>query len=501
MKCGVDTYSGSDPFVFMIFCRDDENVVYPLIERLARYGLHVWYDNGEMSDDVSSWKTNVQKMAAGSTAFVAFLSNHAVNSHLFREHFTQALSSKKPVLAILQEDPPLSPAMRKQTERCACFQCAEFPQDDLIQRFLQTSSIRKCRGPENPDIQPQPYKQAAPSVQADAASSAFTPEPSDQTIRELKKSMRRETSPETANPNAESALPDTQPEPQPAENRLFQENGNFEDNGEKTVFSSRKSQIAERDCGEETVTVDVHVPQMLIVSMKTGEYSKIRCGGEVTVGRRAEAGAVLADVTFHESSKLFSRNHFKIIITEDICSVLCTHPNGLSVDGKDVKNNENCRIGETAGILVPENEVLKYANAQRQSSEKKAEPVLLLIARGDAEKKLEREKTVACLIAEATGEARFFTKDSFELGKSNPWSTDAVSAGTISRRHASITWKDGKYWIEDHSTNGTRLNGELLQKGKKELHPEDRITVDGNEEYGIGPSSFIFLCVRLDERV
>ena len=35
---------------------------------------------------------------------------------------------------------------------------------------------------------------------------------------------------------------------------------------------------------------------------------------------------------------------------------------------------------------------------------------------------------------------------------------------TISRSHATITYQDtGKFWIKDHSTNGTRINETLLK--------------------------------------
>jgi diguanylate cyclase (GGDEF)-like protein len=46
----------------------------------------------------------------------------------------------------------------------------------------------------------------------------------------------------------------------------------------------------------------------------------------------------------------------------------------------------------------------------------------------------------------------------------------------ISRRHCTVTCKEGVFWLEDlRSTNGTVLNGESLVKAPKELKPGDRI--------------------------
>lgn len=56
----------------------------------------------------------------------------------------------------------------------------------------------------------------------------------------------------------------------------------------------------------------------------------------------------------------------------------------------------------------------------------------------------------------------------------------------VSEQHASLRFADGVFTLTDlDSTNGTRLNGEALQKG--ELADGDRI--------GLGESSWVFKCV------
>ena len=49
---------------------------------------------------------------------------------------------------------------------------------------------------------------------------------------------------------------------------------------------------------------------------------------------------------------------------------------------------------------------------------------------------------------------------------------------TVSRQHATITFKDiydGRYFIMDHSTNGTRINGKKISGEKYQLRDGDQI--------------------------
>lgn len=50
-----------------------------------------------------------------------------------------------------------------------------------------------------------------------------------------------------------------------------------------------------------------------------------------------------------------------------------------------------------------------------------------------------------------------------------------IDSPGISRHHAQIVWRDGEYWIEDHSTNGTLLNGRRVVRAR--LDHRDVITV------------------------
>ncbi len=52
-----------------------------------------------------------------------------------------------------------------------------------------------------------------------------------------------------------------------------------------------------------------------------------------------------------------------------------------------------------------------------------------------------------------------------------------LSGDRVSRHHARIEPRDGAYWIEDTSVNGTRLNAAMLEE-RTRLDPGDRIYIE-----------------------
>jgi len=66
---------------------------------------------------------------------------------------------------------------------------------------------------------------------------------------------------------------------------------------------------------------------------------------------------------------------------------------------------------------------------------------------------------------------------SIRVGRS-PSCDIQLASEKVSRHHSSITpTGDGSFWIEDMSTNGTRVNSEMV-RGRKVLAPGDRIYID-----------------------
>jgi len=69
-------------------------------------------------------------------------------------------------------------------------------------------------------------------------------------------------------------------------------------------------------------------------------------------------------------------------------------------------------------------------------------------------------------------------KSPFILGRDDKADV-SLPLDSVSRRHAMISYKEGKYIIKDmDSTNGTIINGSFLKRGKEEpLNDKDRIGI------------------------
>jgi hypothetical protein len=67
------------------------------------------------------------------------------------------------------------------------------------------------------------------------------------------------------------------------------------------------------------------------------------------------------------------------------------------------------------------------------------------------------------------------TRDELVIGR-HPSCDVVVADGTVSRRHALLTFRDGGWILQDlESTNGSRLNGQYV--GRCRLHPGDRLAL------------------------
>ena len=46
MRCNATPYEGSEPYIFISYCHQDKERVYPYLEMMANDGYRIWYDEG-----------------------------------------------------------------------------------------------------------------------------------------------------------------------------------------------------------------------------------------------------------------------------------------------------------------------------------------------------------------------------------------------------------------------------------------------------------------------
>jgi len=87
----------------------------------------------------------------------------------------------------------------------------------------------------------------------------------------------------------------------------------------------------------------------------------------------------------------------------------------------------------------------------------------------------------AFLFNKATNESFPLTQSVSKIGRDQTNSISLASDHYISRHHAWVLQMQGGYWVEDlGSTNGTLLNGEVLNE-RKQIFPGDRLTFGKTE--------------------
>ncbi|MAA74788.1 MAG: type VI secretion system-associated FHA domain protein TagH [Salinisphaeraceae bacterium] len=79
---------------------------------------------------------------------------------------------------------------------------------------------------------------------------------------------------------------------------------------------------------------------------------------------------------------------------------------------------------------------------------------------------------------DASSERRLFSRQGGSIGRSSQCDL-VLSAPGVSRRHADIFCRDGTYYLNDRSRNGTRLNGRAMARGETaSLASGDRFEID-----------------------
>lgn len=111
-RCSVRPYEGSENYIFVSYCHLDKQQIYPVIERLARDGYRVWYDEG--INPGADWPEVIADHLSRCALCIAFLSENALNSHNCRREINFTLLKRKPLISVAIENVSMSPGMQMQ---------------------------------------------------------------------------------------------------------------------------------------------------------------------------------------------------------------------------------------------------------------------------------------------------------------------------------------------------------------------------------------------------
>ena len=484
MECRVKPYDGAEARTAIIHVSDDDAIAFPFIERLSKSGLRVWHDS-DIRKVMVEYKKNWKKQQESCSSYLVFLTPSAVNSHVFRERLTNAVESQKPFIVInsLGQD-TLSQGMRLQIEKAEnVIQSSYIPKEKLAEEIVGLPVLKDCVGEADPGMEVSHY----PNEHIEQRKSvSVSPErniaPSDRTMLELHGTqIAAEHVQVTANEKKDPVLTgQKRSEPQdstPDNSMSLEDTIPISDSNSPTAVYSDETYVPQK----------VELP--IIISLMSGEKRK-GILGESVVGRTKKIQGAVADISFADENRLFSGKHFSLIYIDNMCMIICKHPNGMNINGQEMREGDKFTVESEAIIQIPSNAT--FAQAEK----KELHPTYLMIATGNRAKEFWNAEAIAFLKSRKTGEIRYFT-DQFSFGRGNAWKTGVMVSRTIGRNHGSIIMNSGRFFFQDHSTNGTMINGTKINNDSLELNNGDIISVQGVEQ---SKENFEFHCCFIERR-
>ncbi len=111
-NCIPLAYEGNDPYIFISYAHKDSCRVLPLIAKMEKAGLRVWFDKGIEAG--TEWPEYIEEHLIQADSVVVFLSNASVASLNCRNEINLAFAEKKKLLAVYLEETELRHGMRLQ---------------------------------------------------------------------------------------------------------------------------------------------------------------------------------------------------------------------------------------------------------------------------------------------------------------------------------------------------------------------------------------------------
>ena len=149
-----EAYEGTAPFAFASYCHDDAERVISLIAGLMDAGVNVWYDQGIHAGD--EWPEVIAEHLLAGTAFVAFLSRASQDSHNCRREFNLAIQEDKPLVAVILEEFPASPALQMQLAGVKVITAEDYEDRSDLQHAIVEAVLSKMGVPEASESSSRP---------------------------------------------------------------------------------------------------------------------------------------------------------------------------------------------------------------------------------------------------------------------------------------------------------------------------------------------------------
>ncbi len=143
-RCSVRPYEGADNYIFVSYCHQDKKEIYPIIERLARDGYRIWYDEG--IDPGADWPEVIADHLSRCALCIAFLSDNALNSHNCRREINFTLLKRKPLISVAIENISMSPGMQMQLSSAQSIAKVGMTDDEFFATLYRSPLLSSSMG-------------------------------------------------------------------------------------------------------------------------------------------------------------------------------------------------------------------------------------------------------------------------------------------------------------------------------------------------------------------
>lgn len=146
MKCKkmkeIETYEGNEKYIFISYCHEDGDMVFPIVKRLQEEGYRIWLDTGTRGGEI--WRKIIVDHLNNCELFMFFVSENSVNSRPCNKEL--GLAESKPILPVMLEPTELSNETAYGIVEFQVLKYFEFDDMEVFYRELfESKGIEQCR--------------------------------------------------------------------------------------------------------------------------------------------------------------------------------------------------------------------------------------------------------------------------------------------------------------------------------------------------------------------
>ena len=109
MDTPFSAYQGDEPYIFVCYAHEDDEVVYPEIRWLRDQGINIWYDEGISAGKV--WRRELAVAIQGASKLLYYISNASLRSEHCNREIEYALDKDVEVVPVYLDESELTPEL------------------------------------------------------------------------------------------------------------------------------------------------------------------------------------------------------------------------------------------------------------------------------------------------------------------------------------------------------------------------------------------------------